>query len=462
MSTLPLRGVPAAAPRDPTTRRRRARTHRLEVVGVLAVNAVLILGMWVRHGGLSSLGSGSADLTAAGEITALLGTYAALVQLVLMSRSPVVERLCGADRLAHWHRLLGFSCVVLICGHVVLTTAGYALGDGRGAGSEFWTVLTTYPWMLMAGAGTLFLLMVAVTSVRAARRRMRYETWQFVHLYAYLAIALSLGHELAVGNDLSDPVARDYWLALYAIAAGLILSFRVGHPLRIALRHRLRVARVVPEGAGIVSVYVTGRELGRLRASAGQYFRWRFLAGDGWWKAHPFSLSAAPNGDFLRLTVKAVGDGSAEVHRLTPGTAVVAEGPYGIFTAQRRRRSGVLLIAGGVGITPLRALLEEIGAGSSPVLLYRAGSWDEVIFRDEIDELMALHGGTVHHLVGRRGTEVGGDPLDAAALRRLVPDVRDRDVFLCGPPGMVAGVGDVLGALGVPGAQVHRERFALL
>ncbi len=410
-----------------------------------------------------SLRSASADLTAAGEITALLGTYAALVQLVLMSRSPVVERLCGADRLAHWHRLLGFSCVVLICGHVVLTTAGYALGDGRSLGAEAWTVLTTYPWMLMAAAGTVFLLMVAVTSVRAARRRMRYETWQFVHLYAYLAIALSLGHELAVGNDLSDPVARTYWLALYAVVAGLILSFRVGHPLRIALRHRLRVARVEPEGAGIVSVYVTGRELERLRASAGQYFRWRFLAGDGWWKAHPFSLSAAPNGEFLRLTVKAVGDGSAEVHRLTPGTAVVAEGPYGIFTAQRRRLARVLLIAGGVGITPLRALLEEIGDGASPILLYRASSWDEVIFRAEIDELTALHGGTVHYLVGRRGTpEVDRDPLDATALRRLVPDIRDRDVFLCGPPGMVAGVGDVLGALGVPAAQVHRERFALL
>lgn len=451
---------PAASPRTAPHRR----THRAEVLGLLGLNAVLICGMWVRHGGLSTLNGVSGDLTAAGELTALLGTYAALVQLLLMSRSPFIERLAGLDRLAHWHRWLGFSCVVLICGHVVLTTAGYALGDGSSLTTEMWTLLTTYPWVLMAAGGTVCLLMVAVTSVRAARRRLRYETWHFVHLYAYLAIALSLGHELAVGNDLSaDPVARTYWIALYVVVAACVLAFRVGHPLRLALRHRLRVAEVVPEGAGVASVYVVGRDLGRLRARAGQYFRWRFLAGDGWWMAHPFSLSAAPNPRFLRLTVKAVGDGSGDVQRLVPGTRVVVEGPCGIFTAQRRRRSGVLLIAGGVGITPLRALLEELGGHAAITLVYRAGSWEDVLFRTEIDQLAAARRITVHYVVGRRGSGgLGGDPLSARALRALVPDVALRDVFVCGPPGMVNGVRDSLRALGVPADQIHHERFALL
>jgi predicted ferric reductase len=434
------------------------------VLALLGVNGALIVAMWIRHGGLSTLGSASADLTAAGELTALLGTYAALVQLLLMSRSPVIEQLAGLDRLAHWHRWLGFSCTVLICGHVVLTTTGYALGDGSSVAAEAWTLLTTYPWMLMAAAGTVCLLMVAVTSVRIARRRLRYETWHFVHLYAYLAIALSLGHQLAVGNDLStDPVARVYWIGLYAVVAGCVLAFRVGHPLRLALRHRLRIAQVVPEASGVVSIYVTGRDLEQLRARAGQFFRWRFLAGDGWWKAHPFSLSAAPNARFLRLTVKALGDGSGDVQRLAPGTRVIAEGPYGIFTAERRRRPGVLLIAGGVGITPLRALLEELGGRGSVTLLYRASSWDEVLFRAEIDELIRARRGTVHYLVGRRGTaDLAGDPLAAGALRQLVSDVRERDVFLCGPAGMITGVRDALRALGVPDAQIHDERFALL
>lgn len=432
---------------------------------MVALNVVLILGMWVRHGGLALLGSPSANLTALGQLTALLGTYAALVQVVLMSRSPWLEQLFGMDRLAHWHRVLGFSCVSLISAHAVLTTVGYALGDGSSVAAETWTLLTTFPYVLMATVAIGLLILVAVTSVRMARRRLSYETWHFIHLYTYLAIVLSFGHILAVGTDFSnDPVARGYWIGLYGAVAVLVLAFRVGHPLRLSLRHQLRVQNVVPEGPDVVSVYVTGRDLHQLAARAGQYFNWRFLAGDGWWRAHPFSLSAAPNGGHLRITVRSVGDGTAAVHALKPGTPVAVEGPYGTFTTVRRRQQRVLLVAGGIGITPIRALLEELHSTKGAiVLLYRARSWDEVIFKDELDQLVQERRGTIHYLVGRRGAEgLGQDPLSPTALRRLVPDVQQRDVFICGSAAMMQGLHESLDRLQVPRDQVHYERFALL
>ncbi len=436
-----------------------------DVAVVIGLNAVVILGMWIRHGALDVLGSPAADLTALGQLTALLGTYAALMQIVLMSRSPWLDQLFGMDRLAHWHRVLGFSCVSLICAHVVLTTVGYAVGDGSSVAAETGTLLTTYPYVLMATVGTGLLIMVAVTSVRIARRRLQYETWHFIHFYAYLAIALSFGHVLAVGTDFSnDGVARAYWIALYATVAALVLLFRFGQPLRLALRHRLRVHSVVPEGPGVASIYVTGRNLQLLAARAGQYFNWRFLAREGWWRAHPFSLSAAPNGTYLRLTVKNVGDGSAAIHQLKPGTRVAVEGPYGTFTTVKRGPRRVLLIAGGIGITPIRALLEELhSTKGSVVLLYRARSWDEVIFKDELDQLLQERRGTLHYLVGRRGAEgIGGDPLSPHALRRLVPDIQHRDVFICGSADMMQSLHQSLDKLQVPGDQVHYERFALL
>lgn len=436
-----------------------------DVAVVLGLNALVILGMWVRHGGLSLLVSPAADLTALGQLTALLGTYAALIQIVLMSRSPWLDQLFGMDRLAQWHRVLGFSCVSLICAHVVLTTVGYALGDGSSIAAETWTLLTTFPYVLMATVGTGLLVMVAVTSVRRARRRLQYETWHFIHLYAYLAIALSFGHVLAVGTDFSnDGVARAYWIALYTIVAMLVLLFRFGQPVRLAFRHRLRVHSVVPEGPGVASVYVTGRALHRLAARAGQYFNWRFLAADGWWRAHPFSLSAVPNSSYLRLTVKDVGDSTAAIQRLKPGTWVAVEGPYGTFTTIRRSSRPVLLVAGGIGITPIRALLEELhSTKGSIVLLYRARSWSEVIFKEELDKLIQERRGTLHYLVGRRGAEgIGEDPLSAAALRRLVPDVHRRDVFICGSAGMMRGLHASLDKLHVRRDQIHYERFALL
>ena len=435
-----------------------------EVALVLGLNAVVIVGMWMRHGGLGVLGSPAADLTAFGQLTALLGTYAALVQIVLMSRSPWLDQLFGMDRLAHWHRWLGFSCVSLIGAHVLFTTVGYALGDGSSLARETWTFLTTYPYVLLAYVGTAFLVIGALTSIRAARRRLKYETWHFIHLSAYLAIALSFGHVLAVGTDFGkDRVARVYWISLYVTVAALLLLFRFGQPIRLGLRHRLRVHSVVREGRGVASVYVTGRDLQLLRARAGQYFNWRFLAPGGWWRAHPFSLSAAPNGNYLRLTVKNVGDGSAAIQHLKAGTRVAIEGPYGTFTLIRRGPRRVLLIAGGIGITPIRALLEELHSAKGTVLIYRARSWEHVIFKEELDLLVRERNATLHYLVGRRGAEgLEREPLSPAALRHLVPDVQQRDVFICGSGNMTRGLHKSLAKLQVPPNQVHYERFALL
>lgn len=443
----------------------RLRFTATDVIVVIAINAVLVVAMWVRHGGLNQLESASAKLTAAGQITALVGTYAALVQILLMSRSPWLERRFGMDGLAQWHRWLGFGVTILISAHVVFTTMGYALGDGSTAVGEFWTLMTTYPYVLMAIAATGLLLMVAVTSLRMARRRLKWETWRFLHLYAYLAIALAFGHELAVGSDFSnDVVARDYWIALYVALGLCVLAFRVGHPLWLSLRHDLRIEQIVHEAPGVVSIYVTGRGLDQLQASGGQYFRWRFLTPTTWWRTHPFSLSAPPNDRYLRLTVKAVGDDSSALHGLHPGTAVAIEGPYGLFTSHRRRRAKVLLIAGGIGITPLRALIEDFPARRDAItLIYRASRWEDLVFRDELEKLMKDRRGIIHYLVGERGTpQMADDPLSAQTLRRLVPDVASRDVFICGPAAMMERVAGILRTAGVSEDQVHFERFALI
>ncbi|MHB8572645.1 MAG: ferredoxin reductase family protein [Candidatus Dormibacteria bacterium] len=458
----PRRHEPMAVPLRPP---RSWHLRYTDLVAIAGLNLLVILGMWVRHGGPAAMTGSSGFLTGLGQVAALVGTYTAILQLVLMSRSPGLEQLVGMDRLAQWHRRLGIATAFLILGHVLFTTAGYALGDGNGLAQEFWVLVTEYPWMLAATAGTVLLFMVVLTSIRIARRRLSYETWHFVHLYAYLAIALAFGHELVVGSDLSaDPVARTYWIALYAVAAGLMLAFRVGHPLRMTMRHQLRVQRVVPEGPGVVSLYVSGRELGALRARAGQFFKWRFLTGDGWWRSHPFSLSAVPTREGLRLTIKDVGEGSGFAHRMKPGTRIGVEGPYGIFTSAQRRRARVLLIAGGIGITPMRALLEELPAAKGAIaLIYRARTWEDVIFREELEKLIADRQGQIHFVIGRRGHDgFPDDPLAARHLRRMVPDLRERDVYICGPEGMTVELTETLRDVGMPPEQVHFEKFALL
>jgi predicted ferric reductase len=455
----------AASSRRPIPRVRAPQAWRLRAsdVALLSVaNALLIVAMWVRHGGADQFATLGGTVTASGQLTALLGTYVALLGLILMARSPWLDQLFGIERLADLHRWLGFACVWLLGGHTVLTTVGFAMEDHSSLPAEAVALLTTYPYVLMATVGMGLFIWVAVASVRAVRSRLSYETWYGIHLYAYLAIALTFAHQLVVGTDfVDDPLARGYWIGLYALTVALVVVFRFGQPLVLSVRHQLRVANVVVEAPGVVSIYVSGRDLEQLPARAGQYFVWRFLTWNWWWRAHPFSLSAAPNGRWLRLTVKDVGDGTREFQSIRIGTRVLAEGPYGILTAARRTRRRVALIAGGIGITPLRALLEELPAGRSDLtLIYRASHARDLVFQRELDELARARGATVHYLVGRRGANLPPDPLDARAIRRLVPDIHQRDVYLCGPAGMMTAVRQSLRILDVPASNVHWERFA--
>jgi predicted ferric reductase len=275
--------------------------------------------------------------TGAGRITGLLAGYACAVLLLLMARIPVLEKVIGGDRLARWHAMGGRYTVSLTVAHVVLILVGYSLATHTGLVYQTVAIIGSYPEMLGATIGFLLLLFTGIVSARAARRRLRYETWYYLHFLTYLAIFLAFGHQLANGADfIGDPAARAAWYALYLGVATVLVWFRFIVPLRRGLRHQLRVTQVRPEAHGVVSVYLTGPRLTELRAEPGQYFRWRFLTPGLWWTANPYSLSAPPDHRGLRITVKALGGHSAALARLRPGTRVWAEGPYGAFTAARR------------------------------------------------------------------------------------------------------------------------------
>ena len=439
------------------------------IVAATALTLAVVTALWVANGGPRALVAGTGSgLTSAGRLAGLLAADLLLLQVLAMARIPWAERTWGQDRLARWHRVAGFSSFTLLLTHIGLVTVGYAATSRTGIPAQLWTLVATYPGMLLAAAGTALLTMTVVTSVRAARRRLRYESWHLLHLYAYLGIALSLPHQLWTGADfVASPVARAYWWGLYLAALGAVLVFRLGVPVWRSLRHRLVVSDVVDEAPGIVSLHIAGRRLDRLPVRAGQFFVWRFLHGPGWTRGHPFSLSATPHPGRLRVTVKDLGDGSRSLGDVPPGTRVVIEGPYGALTGERRTRAGVTLLAAGIGVTPLRALLEELrGPRGEVTLLYRARDESDLVFRAELEALAAQHGVRVVPLVGSRARPDSWLPVtlahldDTEALRRLVPGVAGHDVFICGPdPWMDSAERAVRGA-GVPAANIHTERFS--
>ena len=407
----------------------------------------------------SDISSVYASINSLSRICALVGTYFALLGIVLVSRIPWVERGVGHDRLVTWHRKLGPYSLFLIGFHVLFVILGYAGQDHIPLIVELWRLLHQYLWMWPALAGFIMMIMAGVTSYKKARAKMSYETWWMVHVYTYLAIALSFMHQVLNGPMfIGHPLNRIYWTALYVFMAASVIVWRVGIPIFRSFRHNLKVQKVVIEGPGVVSVIMRGRKLHKLAAEGGQFFGWRFLARNHFLISHPYSLSAAPTQHLMRITVKDLGDHSRSLAYLKPGTRVFVEGPYGAFTAGRSSRRHVVLVGGGVGITPIRAIMEEFRDGVQMDVLYRASRGEDLVLRQELDYLAAQSGGSIriHYLVGPRTQH----PMDARTLTRLIPLFADSDIYICGPGPLVDAVRKAARDAGVPKNRFHDEAFA--
>ncbi|WP_266493522.1 ferredoxin reductase family protein [Streptomyces sp. NBC_00878] len=417
------------------------------------VNVVVVEALFL------GAGSGKNGVLTVAKFFGLHAALLMLFQLLLVARLPWLDRRIGMDRLTVWHRWVGFLLLWTVLTHATLVVLGYANLDDASMVKTF-VALSGVPASLLGMLAAAVIVVIAVMSTRPLRRRLPYEVWHGLHLLLYVALGLSFVHQLQETTTFaSSAFATAYWWLLWLFAFGALLTGRVAMPLWRNAYHRFRVAAVVPESDNVVSVYVTGRHLDKLPARAGQFCIWRFPGHNNWWLANPFSLSAAPGGQGLRLTAKAAGSTSAGLRNVPVGSRAFVEGPYGAFTSLHRTRPGTLLIAGGVGITPVRAMLEEEATGDV-VVLYRVRSETDAVLLNEVRHLVALRGGRLHLLTGRTGE--GGTPtFGPDSLHRLVPDITERDVYVCGPPAMTKAVLAGLRDLRVPARQIHAEKFGL-
>ncbi|MFF9097924.1 ferric reductase-like transmembrane domain-containing protein [Streptomyces sp. NPDC014802] len=451
-----------AARRQTMRRIRPRRSPAAVLLFAVAAGAAAVLWLWWRN--TPSIADDTGRILGAGRITGLLAGYLMALVVLQMARVPALERRVGSDRVARWHAMSGRYTLCLVLAHIVLIMWGYALQAGRSITDivrQTVDSVTQLPDMGKAAIGTGLLLVIGLLSVGGVRRRLGYDTWYHVHLLTYAAVFLTFWHQISTGNDFAvEPAAKTFWYGLYGTVTALVLWYRILTPLRLNLRHRMRVEAVVEETPGIVSVLIGGTKLHRMGAEAGQFFRWRFLAPGMRFSSHPYSLSAAPRPGMLRITVKAIGDHSSRLRDLTPGTRVWAEGPYGALTAQRRSRGKVLLVAGGVGITPMRALFETLpGAAGDITLLYRANSTQDLALWDELAKIADERGARLMYAVNSPDGE--RPDISPESLRRKIPDVDHHDVFLCGPPGFAQSVYEALRGAGVPARRIHHESFEM-
>lgn len=452
-------------------RRRMLRVDLLTVIAWASVAAAVAL--WLSDGGAAAINAPASAFTAAGIVAGLAGMDLVLLMLLLAARIPLVDRTIGHDRALEFHGKLGKPSLYLLLAHGFLVAVGYGMAEGLDPVSESIALWVLVPDMWLAFVSMALFVAVVFTSLVAVRRRFPYEFWYAVHLLTYAAVGTSLPHQFSVGGLFAEGTwQRWYWLAICTATGAALLYFRVLQPLVATSRHRLAVSRVERIAPGVVSIEMAGHQLERLAGTGGRFFVWRFLAPGLWWHPHPFSLSAEPlvrgsDGDGrLRITVRNLGRGSAQLARLKPGTKVMVAGPYGVFSSASRTRDKVVMIGAGIGITPLRALLEStpFAPGDATVIL-RGHTEQELYLGDEIIDICRQRGVRLFHATGRRARWDSGSWLPEDAVRSgytlasYAPDLTASDLYICGPSAWAGNVIADARTAGVRPDQIHHERF---
>lgn len=445
-----------AQQRSKRARRRSWWADGLEAAMWLAIATGVSL--MIASGGLLTVSSID-YVYAGGRILGIAAAIMMMTQVLLASRAPFIERAIGHDVAMAKHTRLGTWAIFLMVGHMLIITAVTAEYDGKSF-LEQSLAWGSYGWFLLfAQIAIAAFTVVLITSITAVMRRWNYEAWHGVHLLVYVGIAFAVPHQFLEGTTFRDGgAAWWFWAVLYVAAFAPFIWWRLICPAVLAARHQVRVETVASLPDGSTSVTMSGRNLRALGAKPGQFFLWRFWAPGLATQAHPYSLSAAP-GDTLRITVKPSGNGSSAVADLKPGTKVWVEGPLGVFTDAARSGNELLLIAAGVGITPIRSMLEEARPEDNVTVVVRARSRDEAPLLDEVEELAAATGATLHVLVGSRG-DTWGTAQQPASISDFTDAPALTDVFVCGPQAWAQTVAADAAASGVPADAIHREEFA--
>lgn len=456
------------------TAQHRRRLFRADLLTTSAwASVAAAVALWLADGGATGFSTPAGAFTALGIVAGLAGMDLVLLMLLLAARIPLIDQTVGHDRALKFHRKLGKPSLYLLLAHGILVAIGYGMAEGLDPVSEAVSLWVMVPDMWLAYISMALFIAVVVTSLVAVRRRFPYEFWYAVHLLTYAAVATSIPHQFSVSGLFAEGTwQRWYWLAVCIATGAALLHYRVLEPVVATFRHQLTVSRVVQVAPGVVSIEMHGLHLNELAGTGGRFFIWRFLAPGLWWHPHPFSLSAEPlqfdasGRGLLRITVRNLGRGSAQLAAVKPGTKVAVEGPYGIFSTAARSRDKVVMIGAGIGITPLRALLEStpFAPGQATVIL-RGRSEQELYLGDEILELAGNRGATVFHLTGGRSGRHPGSWLPGSAteagfrLADYAPDVATADVYVCGPAAWARNVLADARAAGVKEDQLHYERF---
>lgn len=419
----------------------------------IACLTTIVVFWWNANAG-NLLMSGGREI-AIGRLFGLLAAFCIIIEILLMSRVPMIEKNFDLHEVIDVHRLSGYGVLIGIAGHLGYLLFGYMATSHLSLLDQFINFNTSFDDVLWASLGTIVFIVAVGLSVRFARTRMNYELWYLVHLSMYLAIVATFLHQVKTGGDfIANPVFANFWYAMFIATFLIWLWYRVLRQLVMFGLHGFKIDSIVRESDNVYSVYVGGRNIQSMRFESGRFATWRILTPKLWFQGHPFSISSPAGNDKLRFTVKDLGNYSSKILELKPGTPVLFDGPRGGFGVDRAKDlSRVVLIAGGIGIAPF---MSTIGAfldqGKDVTLMYAIKTAGDYVFAKEL-EMLVNRGLKLQVFVSDTGKRIGENDLVRSAQI-------DTIVYVCGPSAMTKSFMTTLQQAGVPKNRIITERFS--
>lgn len=421
----------------------------------------IIVYFWYSTASFAFGGNSGDILSAIGRLFGLLLAFAVLLQLFLRSRISLLEKTVGFGFMNRIHKKNGYVVFVLLILHPLFLVLGYSQLVGNSLFTQLFLFLFTYQGVFKAFLALLIFLFVITSSIYMVRKKLPYELWYLIHLSTYIAILFAWDHQLTLGTDFAgNEWFVRFWYVLYIIVIGSILYWRIFRILFSFYTHKFFIAKVVKEATDTYSVYIEGKDLQKFHFIPGQFAFLRFLTKQTWFESHPFSFSQTNKHKSLRFTIKNSGNFTSIINQIPQGTNVLLDGPHGVFTLPEKPKRKLLFLAGGVGITPIRSLLEYANQKDA-VLLYANKVETDIIFKSELEELAKSIGFKIEYVVSRNPKYQGlKGRITIELIKQRVPDFMKRDIFICGPRVMIDELVASLSPV-VSKSQIHTEVFEL-
>jgi predicted ferric reductase len=385
------------------------------------------------------------------------------LQFGLTARFRHVTEPWGEDVIYHFHRLLSLVALGLVISHPIIL---FILNPARLRLLNFVTAPPVARW---AALSTYALIALVVTSLWRVQLRIRYEVWHVTHIVlAVVAIVAGIIHMIGWGFYLGDPGKRSLWIGLCIFWIGLLFYVRIVKPLFI-LRRPYVIREIRKERGDSWTLVMQPHRHSGFRFTPGQFGWLTIWGGPFRITGHPFSFSSSAEvtDGRVEMTIRNLGDLTGRIHEVPVGRRVYIDGPYGAFTIGNPADVHVL-IAGGVGITPMMSMIRTLAARGDRrpiVLIYGSKDWESITFREELEALKAQLDLKVVHVLSNSPASWNGETgfINAEIMmRHLPPPYRDHEYFICGPNPMMDAIEKALGKMQVPLSKYHSERYSFV